>query len=272
MRLFSGSLKGIILSILIFFLENASLRGEIMSAQTMKDVCILIEKYLSHEKQENIFVFFDIDMTLTQPVHPAVTFPAIKKYEDIFKRLTKPLTPVQKDYIFTLITQKFLQKLVDPRTPYLLQNLQKKGIKVMAFTSSLVNISEDSSQKTIVKRQKDLEAQGLNFEASLGKMGDSFVFSFPEYAAEKPMFHRGILSTNGENNELGKGKVLGAFLEGLCKGQKSLEDSSCFPALIILVDDRDKNLLDVENFLHTNFPMIRYIGILYEGAFKESFQ
>lgn len=72
---------------------------------------------------------------------------------------------------------------------------------------------------------------------------------FKKYASGYPMFCHGILSTNGEGT-VSKGDTLTSFLKHAgpyyhCKTQKP----GYYPKVIILVDDKKKQLKNVEESL-----------------------
>lgn len=79
--------------------------AEIITANTIKSVQTQVEIILKTYQPKDVLVAFDIDMTLTQPDHPAVYYPSLKKYGDISKKIMGSLTPEQKDFASTLTTQ-----------------------------------------------------------------------------------------------------------------------------------------------------------------------
>jgi hypothetical protein len=82
------------------------------------------------------------------------------------------------------------------------------------------------------------------------------------------MFDWGILSSNGEGFTT-KGQVLCSFLThvGLKHRQKT-SNPGCFPKVIFLIDDRKKNLEDVEIALKSCNDSIEFVGLEYQGAFS----
>ena len=256
-------------------------KAELMSVKTMKEVENKIEELLKTQKAEDVLVAFDVDMTLTQPDHPAVYYPAIKKYVNVYKEILGPLTPAQKDLASTLTTQVVPQRLVEKDTPRIIRNIQKQDVKVIALTSSLVGKIKGFPDKMIFMRRDQLQKKGFDFTNTFKNyvtvMG---TFDFKEYAGATPMFYHGVLSTNGEG-EVAKGDLLIALLRHVgphyaCKAQKP----GYYPKVIVLVDDKQKHLKNVETCLKAYDPSIQFIGIEYEGAFtyapknisKEDFQ
>jgi predicted DNA-binding ArsR family transcriptional regulator len=258
-----------------------SVQAEMMSVKTMKEVQNKIEEVLKNQKPENVLVAFDVDMTLTQPNHPAIYYPTIKKYVDVYKSILGQLTPAQKDLAATLTTQIVPQKLVEENTPKIIQNIQKQDVKVIALTSSLAGKIEGFPDKMIVLRRGQLQKMGFDFTNTLKKFVGVMTFhDFKEYAGGHPMFYHGILSTNGEG-DVSKGDLLVVLLTHVGTDyEDKVRKPVYYPKVIILVDDKKKHLANTEARLKAYDPSIQFIGIEYEGAFayapqdisKEDFQ
>lgn len=268
-------MKGVIV-VSVLTLVGLPALAEIISLKTIKDVQIKIENILKTRKANDILVAFDIDMTLTQPDHPAIFYPAIKKYVDVYKKILGELTPEQKDLAATLTTQIVPQKLVEEGTPQIIKSLEQQGIKVIAFTSSLAGHIKGYRDQIIVLRKGQLHKMNLDFSKSFKDFANIATFSeFRKYAGGYPMFFGGILSANGEGN-ISKGEALNTLLHHLGKDGKS----SYHPKVVVMVDDKKKHLEDVEKHLKSLDPSIQFVGIEYEGAFnyapqdisKEDFQ
>ncbi len=75
----------------------------IESVPTMRDVKFKVEEALQKTKPEDVLVAFDIDMTLTQPDHPAVYYPTIIKYRKTYKEITEPLSNEQHDLLLDTV-------------------------------------------------------------------------------------------------------------------------------------------------------------------------
>ncbi|HUX80605.1 MAG TPA: DUF2608 domain-containing protein [Alphaproteobacteria bacterium] len=250
--------------------------AEITSVKTMNEVQTKIEDILKTQKAKDVLVAFDIDMTLTQPNHPAVYYPAIKKYVDVYKKILGELTPEQKDLAATLTTQIVPQKLVEEETPQIIKALEQQGIKVIALTSSLAGHIKGYKDQVIVLRKDQLNKMNLDFSNSFKDFINVATFSeFRKYAGGYPMFYDGILSANGESN-ISKGEALNTLLDHISKVGKS----SYHPKVVVMIDDKKKHLEDVEKHLKSLDPSIQFVGIEYEGAYtyapqdisKEDFQ
>lgn len=234
-----------------------------LSVSSIHDVKANVEEILKTEKAEDVLVVFDVDMTLTQPDHPATYYPALKKYYESFKNVTKNLTHSQRDIALTLTT-KLPQRLIENDSPMVVKAMQDKGISVIAFTASLTGHRNDHVNKTIFKRRDKLQSLGFNFSFP-GRVVS--YMDFPIYNGGYPTLYHGVLCSNGEGNEIGKGKVLSAFLRqiGMQKGKPY--GSGYTPKVVVMVDDKKANINDVQKVLEADFPEIQFIGIEYKGAF-----
>lgn len=273
-----------ILLAMVLMATTPSVQAEITPAATMKEVQAKIEAILETTKACELLVAFDIDMTLTQPNHPAVYYPNLKKYREVYKEVVRSLTPAQRDLMNTLTTQVLPQKLVEKDTPGLIRTLQNQGVRLIAFTATLTGQVAGYKEKMIFHRRDQLQKMGIDFT----KTGFPYVVSFmdipnknmPAYAGWYPMLYHSVLSSNGEGN-ITKGQTLVAFLNHVGPlYQAKVQKPGFFPKVIVLIDDRLKNLKDVEDSLQAYDPAIQFIGIEYGGAYayapqdisKEDFQ
>jgi hypothetical protein len=250
-------------------LFSSNAHAEITSAATMKDVQSKIEGVRQDKKPEDVLAAFDIDMTLIQPDHMAAYYPALKNYRDIYKSIIENLTAEQRDILNTLLVQIIPQKLVEKETPQIMKNLQRHGFKVIAFTATLTGTFSSCKDKTICLRSDQLQQQEFDFTTSFRDIVQCIIFTeFSQYAGSYPMFYEGVLSSNGERSAT-KGQSLVAFLKYVGPNfQKKTGKPGYYPKVIVLVDDRMKNLVDVEEKLKEYDPSIQFIGIEYQGAFE----
>lgn len=233
----------------------------IISVRSIHEVQAKVNEVVKIQKAEDVLVVFDVDMTLTQPNHPATFYPVTKKYQHTLKTIFNDLTPVQQDMALTLTT-KLPQLLIEKDSLKIVKAMQDKGVRVIALTACLSGHRDDHRNKTIFKRRDALQKFGFSFSFP-GRVVSYMDFSI--YAGGYPMLYHGVLCSNGENNGIGKGKVLSAFLQqvGMTKGAPY--GSGYAPKVVIMVDDREKNLVDVQEALAADFPAIQFIGIKYEG-------
>lgn len=91
--------------------------------------------------------------------------------------------------------------------------------------------------------------------------------NFPKHVDGFPMLYHGVLCANGENNGIGKGRVLEAFLVQI-QATKGSQTGGYVPKIIVMADDKQSNLEDAKKILTANYTNIRFIGIKYQGAFE----
>lgn len=242
---------------ILLALSTKEVTAEMITVNRMNDVKITVEQLLQQYQDKEILTAFDIDMTLTQPNNPATFYPALIKHYAIYKKIMSSLTPEQKDLTATLTV--FLPvRLVEADTPQIVSAIQDRGVKTIAFTAMLTGKLEDKNQaynKIEVLRYNALNSLGINFANNFAEK-EIYFNDLPSHNNSYPAFYNGILFTNGEQGKNGKGSVLIKFIQRTSMSLKA----------IVLVDDKKKNLEDVEQFLKNHHPAIKFIGIEYQGA------
>lgn len=223
----------------------------------MRDVQIKIDKLLEHNSPSEVLVAFDIDMTLTQPDHPAVYYPVLKKYYDSYKQIMSELTPSQRDLAATL-SLLLPQKLVEDINSTVVNNLQQQGLQTMAFTASLTgSLKNDTGNIVRIEQIRYDSLQQFNINFSKTFAIEEIIFTdMPVYHGSHPVFYKGILLANGEKGIANKGSVLIAFLKRIHN----------VPKAIVMIDDKLQNLKDIQIFLQQHNPDIKFLGIEYQGA------
>lgn len=246
----------------------SSVQAQILSLKTMDEVQEKFEAIFETYNADDILGAMDVDMTLIQSDHPAVYYPALKKYKEIYLSTFEKLSKAQRDIVNTLIVKMFPQRLVESNAPQIIKNLQEK-IKVIAFTASLTGKLSDLVDKGIFLRWDQLQQMGFDFSKGFDETIQSVSFTdIPLYVGSHPIFYQGILSSNGEGSST-KGETLVAFLKYIrSKNLKKEEGAEHYPKVVILVDDRMKNLTDVQDKLKAYDPSIVFIGIEYQGAYS----
>ncbi len=276
--------KFLLIAFLLILLTACKEEGKIMSVKSIHEVHAKVDEILKTQKPEDVLVALDIDMTLTQPDHPATYYPALKKYYKVFKNIFKNLSEAQKDVALTLTTS-LPQRLVEKDSPKIVKDMQTKGVHVIAFTATLSGSWKDSKNKTIFKRRDKLQTMGFDFSFS-GRVvlyenwpknvdgcpiryhGRVVTYmDFPKYVDGYPMFYHGVLCSNGENSGIGKGKVLEAFLEHASCDEYPTYYIDYMPKVVVMVDDKKSNFEDVQKVLVISHPEIQFVGIEFQGAF-----
>ncbi len=229
----------------------------IFSVGAMSEVKDYVETFIEEDvAPSDILVALDIDMTLTQPSQPEGQYPAILKHRDIYKGLSKEYRKEVFELASMYAVSEDSQSLVEKDTPSIIKDIQNKGVKTIAFTAAHAGRVGDH-ERFEVQRYDMLKDFGINFENTFEKKKIVFT-SMPLNRGEHPVFYHGILCSNGENGSPTKGSVMGAFL-------REMEFS---PKVIILVDDKKKNLESLEEGLKKDFPMALLIGLEYKEAMK----
>lgn len=249
-------LKSII--VIIVCVRASNLNAAIIEAKSMKIVQNKIEELQTKYAKIDVLVAFDIDMTLTQPDHHAVYYPTIHKYADVYKNIMGSLTPAQKDLASTL-TVLLPQRLVEEDTPDIIKTLQRAGYKTMVFTASLTgNITDTSGKRLKIEQVRfaSLEKFNINF-ANTFTTHEIIFTDMPSHNGNHPVFYHGVLLANGERGTESKGATLVAFLKHV----------KLSPKIIVMIDDKKKNIDNIEHFLQQHDPEIKFLGIEYKGAF-----
>ena len=261
-------MKSVVNSVVLTILLSLPAQAEQIKVKTMNEVQQKIDEVLKSHAPSDVLLALDIDMTLTQPDHPAVYYPALMKYKEDFKRILNDLTPEQKDLTPTLTTQIVPQKWVEKETPHIIKNIIEKGVKTIAFTASLSGEINGFKNKLIILRRDQLQKMGLDFDKSFKDYTKvSTYFEFKRYAGSYPMYYHGILSANGERQN-SKGEVFTAFLKHIGpQSEAKTSKPGYHPKVVILVDDKTENTENAEAALKAYDPAIQFIGITYEGAY-----
>jgi hypothetical protein len=246
------------LFLFVILLITKGIGAQTMTTHTMNDVKIQVEKALENTNSGDILVAFDIDMTLIQSDHPATSYPTLKKHGTLYKKIFGSLPSEVKDVTLNLPAQ-FPSKLVEEATPQMIENLQAKGIKIIALTAALTGYLPEVFGKARIEelRHSALDELGINFENTFDFKEVTFK-TIPPYRNNHPSFFKGLLFSNGEQGDHNKGTVLTIFLK----------HANFTPKVVIFVDDRKKNIEQVKQALKESYPETQFIGIEYLGAFN----
>ncbi|MBY0501829.1 MAG: DUF2608 domain-containing protein [Alphaproteobacteria bacterium] len=209
-----------------------------------------LKKSLQEVLPQDIFVLFDIDLTLIQPLNPATYMSNVIQYREVMKKETQHLTREQKDLLINLATASAPWGLVEETSPYFIKTLQDKGVNVLAFTASLTGKLEEIGHLEIWREQR-LANLGFNFQKTFPE--NHTLKEVPSHMNRYPVLYKGILCANGEGS---KGVVLTSFLRHF----------DLKPKVVMLIDDRRKNLDDVRTSLKAYSSEIHFFGFEYVGA------
>ncbi len=222
--------------------------AEIFPLHNMQEMVSKVDEALKLYEAKDLLVAFDIDMTLTQPDHPATYIPAMYEHINEYKKIILDLDELKKDMCF-MLTMFLPQRLVDEKTPQIIAALKEKDLKMIAFTSSCSGkIRNQPRLETF--RYDVLKGLGIDFEDSFVDYPDLLFTEHEPYRGHYPSFYRGLLCANGERNFTSKGPVLLSFLRSVKRE----------PKMIIMIDDRKKNLENIETFLKQSYPQTNFSG------------
>ena len=224
--------------------------AEIKQANSFKN----IQTIFAQEKGE-ILGMFDIDMVLVQSNNPAFQMKNMKIYKAVLTEIFASLSPLEKDVTLNLTIMNSGSNLVEKNIPKTIQKIYRTSPKLVALTASFSG-ALNNSQEIIDLRYQQLKKFGIDFSNSFPEFKTIIFEKIPTYFDNHPQFKHGIMSSNGEGNSINKGNITVEFLKTV----------NYTPDVIIFVDDRDKNLKDVEQALKDFNPNIRYVGIHYKGA------
>lgn len=220
--------RAYILVICLFFFAIGNAQSIIVESSTISEINNFI---LHHRKQQHILIVVDLDETIVTNTTALGTDPWFYAY--LNKLIAHGLA---SDYARTLMrslninVQKYSKlRLIEEYSPKLIEQWQAHGIHVIALTARAARLAEHTAQQ--------LHSFGINFN-----LHTNYAFSLPEHAC----YHKGIVCCGPHN----KGTILSHWLAVV--GIK--------PDLIIFVDDKLKNIHDVQNALDHS---ISFIGIRY---------
>lgn len=242
---------GILLGLRVAYKIHTRYHGIVVNS--MNEVQEQCHKLLSKYKPQDILCLFDIDMTLLQPDHPATYIPNIKKHFNALRKIYNKHRGLDYTVPF-MLTLALPQHIIDPASPQFIAQLQSRGVKTIAFTASLAG-PIDQWKRAECMRYEQLCHYGMDFNKSF-KEQELLFDNCPKYRSSYPCFYRGVLCSNGEKGPTNKGSVLKAFLERI----------QWTPKCIILIDDRNRNLKDVDLCLKKDYPQIQFVGIEFQGA------
>ena len=238
----------VILTITCFSIPNTT--AKIVAVTHMAAV----ERIIMQHKDKNMFVAFDVDMTLIVPKNPAVYavyYPYQKKYESTLEKIFKNLTVTRKAQIRTFGIQSSPQRLVEQDTRKIIQTLQKKGVKMIGFTTTVKRSLTIDAKKWEAWKFDALSKLGIDFSKAFPQQKIVFNEVTPQYY-HYPVYYKGILFANG----IDKGKMIAPFFKHM----------KLKPSIFIMVDDRKSNLVSIETAIAKFDPSIQFIGIEYGGC------
>lgn len=235
---------------LIMFINLAN--AEIIKLDSMHEFIKKVEQITKNHDTKDVLIIFDINGTLTIAKDAAIHKKYLKRYHDIYKSIVSNLEKDEKARLQAQITS-LPTKLIEESTADAIKKLQSKGIKTIALVAGLTGKIGSDKRLEIIRHNNLLKA------------GISFAHTFPKYQDlmleiklynNLPVFYKGILNANGGKGKNSKGNVLVAFLKYI----------AMTPKIIIMIDDKLKNLSDIATHLNKYNSETTFIGFEYQGA------
>jgi len=234
-------MKQVVTILWVMYQAVTCLSATILEVSTMDELVSTFER-----ANQKTLAIFDIDMVLIQPEDPAFQMANMKRFSPIVKSLLRSLSPDKIDTCWTLMTLRSDSVLVDLRFPGFLQSLNQRKIPLMALTNNFTGRFGEIESMELWKAQQ-LQAHGIDFRKMAPTLQE---FQFENSAR----YIDGILFCNG--SQIGKGPLLIQFLE----------KAALSPEEIIFVDDREENVLNVQQALTAFRPETRFSGVHFTLA------
>lgn len=193
----------------------------------------IFEKELENITDQDSFVLFDVDETLTLSKDRVITYYAKDYWYKLAAEETNNSDIMNKsEYFLGQILSKVEYELVNPKILSIISSLQKRKIKTIAFTK--MNIG----QLGVISSMEDwridhLKRLGIDFSETFPTLS-ILKFDVPE-SAYPSLFKEGVLYSNKQE----KGPVLASFLNQI----------EWKPTKIYFIDNSLDFLKSVENAL-----------------------
>ena len=227
--------------------------GEIFKVSNMINVQKILEKALERNVPSDVLVAFDVDLTLTFPTEKAAQMPNILQHKKIYKNIMENLTSQHQYVMLNLLAEASKHQLIEEKEiSFILNNLQTKGVKTIAFSACLTGPLANISRMEIW-RYTTLKNLNLDFNKSFEHQTEIVFTEIPAFLNRHPVFYKGVLCASNPIGKATKGPVLNAFLNAMALS----------PKLIIMIDDTREHLDDIEASLKIRDPTIKFIGIEY---------
>ena len=217
--------------------------AEIIEVQNAKEIL----KYTT-DLTQNDLISFDVKNVLFEPKDLMLRPNNRKELKDYFLQLEQELGKEEASRLDSILTASYEPILVDDDMPFVVRELQKRGVRVIALTSGRIgkHFGIESREDLRITRLKRL---GFDFSTTFP--------NFPEirfYDQDKEThftFKSGILFTA----RVSKGKVIPVFL-----------NSTKFkPLKIVHVDNVMKKLIAVRDFCAKN--NIEFLGLHFTKSY-----
>lgn len=198
---------------------------------------------------ENSLVVFDVTDVLFEQSNKLFQAQNKNQLKIILKSFINRVSKKEKEDIFSIIIQQSVVP-IDTKLVNLINDLQNRGIKVVALTNGLVGkYGRIKSMEDLLLRQ--LTTLNYHFERSWMNVKNS---TLNLSKGKNILFKDGVIFTSVLTSKASKGDSLLAFFKY----------ANINPKKVIFIDDKRKNLKSVLNSLKKN--NIEFVGIEYTAA------
>ncbi len=231
------------------FLQNNS-QAEVVTIKSVE----ALEKHLKEQDYTpSDMVVFDVDMVLTMPRNPVFQMPTFRKYHKDFRRFIRSIPKDHHDVALLYMIMESPQIPTHEKMVELVKGLQEKKVMTLFLTAlptgAFYQMSSAAEWRGFSLMSAGYDIQNTPVEAEIYKDFSKYLGSYPKRAGH-------LLMTNGQKGSVTKGLLLVHYLK-----EKSLT-----PTRIVMMDDRLRNVKNVEAELQQHFPGIQFTGIHYLAA------
>ena len=217
------------------------------------DVLEIFKEKANLFDNRSILCIFDMDNTITYTKAPAVYWPNVKKYKDVYDEIIEKYKDIDDGLAYINILTSHDVCIFDDDIYKVINGIKCKKITLTAsITGPFKGIG-----KIEHFRYNILKKLNICFENEFNLKHEVFD-NFEKYLNSYPTFYNGILSSNSEKGTTNKGEVLCKFLEKV----------NFNPKCIIFVDDNKRNHENVEKELKKTFVDLELVNILYTGTYN----
>ncbi len=242
--------RKILFALWCMLLSTVTVQADILTLKSIEE----LQAHLTEQKYTSSdLIVFDVDMVLTMPQNPVFQMPTFKKYRKDFRRFMKAIPRSRQDIALLYIALQSPQVPTHEKMVDVVRELQNSGVGVLFLTSLLTGSFDQMSHAaewrgfSLMSAGYDIQntpAEGVLYKDFIKHLG-----SYPRRAGH-------LLMTNGQHDGVTKGDLLVHYLK----------EKSLVPKRLVMIDDRLKNVADVESKLRHHFPGIKFTGIHYLAA------
>jgi hypothetical protein len=219
-------------------------QSNIITVNSIKEIIPYFEK-----TNKNTLVIFDIDSTLTTPSNSYLQRQTIQRYKPIYDSFINRLTENQYRIFLHLVIVDSPSILVEKEIPLIIKKLQYKGVKTIGYTGSklgdLGNLPSFPDW-----RYNELKRLGIDFVKIFP--GKVIFKEFQDLGGGAIGMEKGIVYSGYHHS---KGSVL----------HKVLNELNWIPRKIIVIDDKEKNVVSFLHAIKNIIPEVNVIGFHYKG-------